>query len=192
MTATPPRTDRPFRFTREQYHRMGDLGFFQDRRVELIFGEVVEMSPINWPHVVGCRKTAEVLERAFAGVAWVGRGDPIDLAPSEPQPDVAVFAGRFEDYSDLPTTALLIVEVSDATLSNDLTTKAELYATAGIADYWVLDVAGRQLHVFRGPVPLPAGLGTTAYRSHATLSPADSVAPLAAPAASIAVSGLLP
>ena len=192
MTATPPRADRPFRFTREQYHRMGDLGFFQDRRVELIFGEVVEMSPINWPHVVGCRKTAEVLERAFAGVAWVGRGDPIDLAPSEPQPDVAVFAGRFEDYSDLPTTALLIVEVSDATLSNDLTTKAELYATAGIAEYWVLDVTGRQLHVFRDPLPLPAGLGTTAYRSHATLGPADHVAPLAAPAASITVSDLLP
>lgn len=194
-TVTPPPNAnglRPFRFTREQYHRMGDLGFFHDKRVELIFGEVVEMSPINWPHRVGCRKTAEVLERIFAGLAWIDRAEPIDLSHSEPQPDVAVIPGRFEDYSDHPTTALLIVEVSDATLNKDLTAKAELYATAGIADYWVLDVTGRQLHVFRDPVPLPTGLGSTAYRSHATLTPADSVAPLAAPAASIVVADLLP
>jgi Uma2 family endonuclease len=82
--------------------------------------------------------------------------------------------------------------VADASLAYDTGAKCAEYATAGIADYWVLDVTNRQLHVFRDPVPLPAGLGTTAYRSHATLSPADSVAPLAAPAASVLVSDLLP
>lgn len=194
MTAKPPPfpTRRPFRFTREQYHEMGARGFFDGKRVELIFGEVIEMSPINWPHVVACRKTAELLERVFAGTAWVGRADPINLAHSDPQPDVAVFPGRFEDYVAHPTTALLIVEVADTTLSFDLTTKAELYATAGIADYWVLDVANRQLHVFRDPQPLHTALGGVAYQTHLTLAPADTVQPLAAPHASITVSDLLP
>jgi Uma2 family endonuclease len=194
MTIQPPaRPDRPFRFTREQYYELGRLGYFTDKRVERIRGEIVEMSPINWPHVVGCRKIAVWLERAFAGVAWVSRSEqPLALPDSDPQPDVMVVAGRFEDYSDHPATALLVVEVADATLVFDTTTKAELYATAGIVDYWVLDVENRQLHVFRDPQPLPAGLSATAYRTHFTLGPADSVSPLAAPNSSVCVGDLLP
>jgi len=181
-----------WKWTREQYYKLGELGFFQDKRVELIFGEIFEMSPINWPHVVGCRKTAVLLERAFAGIAWVGRGEPIDLGDSDPQPDVAVFAGRFEDYTDHPKTALLIVEVSHTTFDTDSTFKSELYATANIPDYWVLDLEHRQLHVFRDPQPLPAGLGATAYRTHLVLEPTDTISPLAAPATSVLVSELLP
>jgi Fe2+ transport system protein FeoA len=63
-------SDRPFRFTRGQYHRLGELGFFNGKRVELIRGEIIEMSPKNWPHVVGCRKTGYALERTFAGIGW--------------------------------------------------------------------------------------------------------------------------
>lgn len=188
MTIQPP-VPRPL--TREQYYELGRQGYFDGRRVELIFGEVIEMSPINWPHVVGCRKTAELLETVFAGVAWIGRNDPLDLTHSDPQPDVSVIAGRFENYADHPTTALLVVEVADATLSYDLTTKAELYATAGILDYWVLDVTGRELHVFRDPLA-NASLGITAYQSRQTFGPADSVSPLAAPTASVRVADLLP
>ncbi len=194
MTAKPPpAAPRPFRFTREQYYRLGELGFFADKRVERIRGEIIEMSPINWPHVVGCRKTALALERVFAGAAWVSRNEqPLALAESDPQPDVMVVAGRFEDYTDHPTTALLVVEVADATLSRDTTEKAELYAEAGIPDYWVLDVEHSQLLVFRDPQPLPAGLGATAYRTRQTLALTDHVSPLAAPGASILVSELLP
>lgn len=190
----PTRPDHPFRFTREQYYEMGKLGYFEGKRVELIFGEVVEMSPIGWPHRVACRKVAEALELAFAGSGWVDQGGPVDLTHSEPQPDVAVFSGQFEDYSDHPTTSLLVVEVSDATLTNDLTTKAELYATANIADYWVLDLNARQLHVFRDPqpLPLPTPLAATAYHTHNILGDADHVSPLAAPTASISVGDLLP
>lgn len=190
-TKAPTRPERPFHFTREQYYKLGDLGFFDGKRVELIFGEIVEMSPIGWPHRVGCRKVAEFLERTFAGTGWVDQGGPIDLTHSDPQPDVAVFPGRFEDYTTHPTTALLIVEVADTTLTNDTTTKAELYASAGIADYWVLDVENRQLHVFRDPQH-NAALGVTTYQTHLTLGPAERVAPLAAPAASVLVSDLLP
>jgi Uma2 family endonuclease len=194
MTTKPPTPPaRPFRFTREQYYEMGARGDFDGKRVERIRGEIVEMSPINWPHVVGCRRVAVWLERAFAGSAWVSRNEqPLALTDSDPQPDVMVVAGRFEDYTDHPTTALLVVEVADTTLANDTTTKAELYATAGITDYWVLDVENRCLHVFRDPQPLPAGLGATAYQSHLTLGPTERVAPLAAPGASVLVSELLP
>ena len=188
-----PRPAGPFRFTREQYYQLGRLGFFDGRRVERIHGEIVEMSPVGWRHVVSCRKTAELLERIFVGVGWVSRNEqPLALTDSDPQPDVMVVAGQFEDYSDHPTTALLVVEVADSTLARDTTTKAELYASAGVADYWVLDLDNRRLLVFRDPIALPAGLGATAYRTQLTLGPTDSVAPLAALAAAIRVGDLLP
>ena len=190
MSTVPP--SRPFRFSREQYFRLGELGFFAGKRVERIRGEIREMSPIGWPHIVGCRKTAELLLQVFAGVGWVYKADPLNLTDSDPEPDVAVIPGRFEDYATHPTTALLIVEVADATIDYDTTTKAEVYAEAGIPDYWVLDLNARQLIVFRDPAPLPAGLGATAYRTRILLTLADIVSPLAAPNATITVGDLLP
>jgi Uma2 family endonuclease len=181
---------RPMRWTREQYYTLGELGFFNGRRVELIKGEIIEMSPKGWPHVVGCRKTAEVLEKAFAGIGWVARQEPLGTVDSEPEPDVSVLSGRFEDYSGHPTTALLIVEVADTSLDYDTTTKAELYATAGIADYWVLDVVNARLLVFRDPQPIAAA--GIAYRTHLTFAPTDTIAPLASSNFSIRVADLLP
>ena len=183
--------NRPFRFSREQYYRLGELGFFDGKRVERIHGEIVEMSPIGWPHIVGCRKTAILMENHFAGLAWVSRNEqPIALEDSDPQPDVLVVPGRFEDYADHPTTALLVVEVADSTLARDTTVKAEMYATAGIADYWVLDLAHRELLVFRDPATLPDG--GAAYRTHFTLDATESVSPLAMPGATVRVLDLLP
>ena len=91
-----------------------------------------------------------------------------------------------------PTTAVIVFEISDTSLNTDLTEKAELYASAGIPDYWVIDVTERQLHVLRDPAPLPAGLGATAYRNHKIYGPEESVAPLAFLALSIRVGDLLP
>lgn len=181
---------QPFRFTREQYYHLGRLGYFDGKRVERIRGEIIEMSPVGWPHVVGTKKTADLLAEVFRGVAWINQGNPIPTYDSDPQPDVMVVPGRFEDYSDHPTTALLIVEVADAMLDRDTTVKAELYATADVADYWVLDLANRQLIVFRDPQPIPDG--GKAYRTHLTLSTADSVSPLATPTAAVRVADLLP
>ena len=174
----------------KEYHALGDLGLFNGRRVELINGEIFEMSPKGWPHVVGCRKTAEILEKAFAGIGWVARQEPLRIIESEPEPDVSVHQGRFEDYADHPTTALMIVEVGDTSFDHDTTTKAELYATAGIADYWVLDVVSSRLFVFRDPTPIVAG--GTAYRTHLAFASNDSVAPLSAPSYSVRVADLLP
>jgi Uma2 family endonuclease len=183
--------NRPFRFSREQYYRLGELGFFDGKRVERIHGEIVELSPIGWPHIVACRKTAELLEELFAGVAWVSRNEqPIALADSDPQPDVLVVPGRFENYSNHPTTAWLVVEVSDTTLTRDTTIKVEMYAAAGIADYWVLDLNHRELLVFRDPATRPDGAAE--YRTRLAFDSSQSVSPLAAPAASVRVADLLP
>ena len=181
-----------WKWTLVEYRKLGKTGFFDGRRVQLIFGEVVEMGKQGWPHVVGCRKTADILRRVFAGTGWINEQSPFPHDNSEPEPDVAVIPGRMEDYTDHPETAWLVVEVSDTSLSYDVTTKAELYATAGVPDYWVIDVEGRCLHVFRDPVTLPAGLGATAYSVHLTLAATDIVSPLAAPHATVTVADLLP
>jgi Uma2 family endonuclease len=164
--------------------------------VELVFGEIVEMSPVGWLHRIGTGLVTCALERAFATGHFVDVQQPLSVPGtvpgSEPQLDVAVFTGNRRDYINHPTVAILVIEVADATLAYDLTTKAELYATAGVADYWVLDVTNRQLHVFRDPAPLPQGLGATAYQTHLTLGTAEQVVPLAAPSASVLVSELLP
>ncbi|MDY3562872.1 Uma2 family endonuclease [Gemmata sp. JC673] len=196
MTAMPPPAPsrRPFRFTREQYFELGQRGFFNGKRVELLYGEITEMSPANWPHHVSVGLVTDALLVAFAVGFFVDTQQPFPI-PNEPlgsapEPDVAVIPGRRRDYTDHPTTAALLVEVSDTTLAEDLTTKAELYATANVPEYWVLDIPNRQLYVHRDPQPLPAGLGATAYRTRLVLTPADTVQPLAAPPAVVRVSDL--
>ena len=96
---------RPWKWTREQYYQLGELGFFRDKRVELIHGEILEMSPINWPHTVGVTRLADALRSAFAGIGTVMTQTPHPIADSDPQPDVRVIAGKMQDYADHPRTA---------------------------------------------------------------------------------------
>jgi Uma2 family endonuclease len=197
MTAKPPPVPpRPFRFTREQYYEMGRLGYFNNARVELIYGEIIEFGPISWPHALCVGLVTDALRAAFASEHWLNVQQPFRVpggrSYSEPQPDIAVIPGSSRGRTDHPTVAALLVEVSDATLDYDLTTKAELYATAGVPECWVLDVSGRQLHVFREPVSLQPESDAAAYRMHLILGSTDRVSPQAAPSASIQVSDLLP
>jgi hypothetical protein len=154
---------------------------------------LIEEGSMTVPHRIALELTDLALRAAF-GTKWrVCVQMPLVLGEmTDPVPDVTVILGNPRDATDHPAAAALVVEVADHSLKHDTTMKAETYATAGIADYWVLDVDGRRLLVFRDPVPLPAGLGTTAYRTHLTLGPADSVAPLAAPSSPVRVADLLP
>jgi len=113
-------------------------------------------------------------------------------AGSESQPDVLVVAGTRREYSDHPTTAALVVEVADSSLAFDIGEKASLYAAAGIADYWVLDLSHNRSYVFRDPRPEADQRFGHGYFRMSLNGPADSVSPLAAPTASILVSDLLP
>ncbi|MBN9120176.1 MAG: Uma2 family endonuclease [Planctomycetes bacterium] len=198
-TAPPPNAGpRRWRVTRDEYYRLGELGFFDGKRVELIRGEVIEMSPINIAHANGVGFVTDALTVVFALGYFINVQQPFVVpgaAPgSEPQPDVSVIPGSRRSTSAHPTQAALLVEVADSTLFYDTTTKAELYAEAGVPEYWVLDLNSRQLHVFRDPqpLPLPTDLAATAYRTHAVLDPNDTVSPFAAPAATIRVADLLP
>jgi Uma2 family endonuclease len=192
--AAPPNSPpRAWRWTVEQFNYLGDLGAFEGRRAWLHDGVIVEEGPMNPPHAIAGEKTEEVLRTTF-GLGWRIRVQkPLLLSQAtDPEPDVAVIPGRPGDSPTHPTTAALVVEISDTTLAQDTTVKAELYATAGILDYWVVDVENRRLLVFRDPQPLPAGLGATAYRTRTTHAVTDTVSPLAAPSAAVRVADLLP
>ena len=112
---------------------------------------------------------------------------------SEPEPDVAVIRGTVNDYEDeLPATAVLVVEISDTTLRLDRTTKASLYAAAGIEEYWIVNLKARQLEVHRTRVENAKTKFGRAYEEKTEFKEDDSLSPLAAPDAKIAVKDLLP
>ena len=194
MTIDVPPTGppRPLRWTWRLFHAASDFGLFENRRAMLIAGAVHEQGPEQPPHCCSRGLTADVSYRTFPGChPW--QRSPMPVADdTDPVPDVAVYRGSIREHAAHPTTPVLVVEVADSSLALDTTTKAELYATAGVPDYWVIDPDGRRLLVFRDPAPLPAGFGATAYRTHLTLGPADTVAPLAAPGATVRVAALLP
>ena len=116
---------------------------------------------------------------------------PISLSDdTEPEPDVAVVAGRPDDYREgHPRTALLVVEVSDSSLQYDRNRKSRIYAAANVADYWIVDLNQGRVEVRRQPTATDSG---HEYMELKVYSAADSVSPLIAPAVSIAVADLLP
>lgn len=167
-TLIPTAAPAPWRWSRADYYRLGEHGFFDGQRVELIRGEIVTMSPISWPHSLAVAALANVIRTLSPAGVWVNVQSPLLLGTSEPEPDVAIIAGEPRDYADHPTTALLVVEVAVTSLAYDLTTKAQLYAAAGIPLYWVLDVEGRLLHQFGGPT-------AAGYQGQAAFGEAEGV-----------------
>jgi Uma2 family endonuclease len=171
---------------------LGELGFFHGQRVELIEGEIMVLSPQNWPHTSTVDRVGEALRRVLGTGFWVRLQFPLNFGISDPEPDVSVAVGHREDYSDHPTTSVLIVEVSDTSLHYDRTRKASLYARAGIADYWIVNLVNNQLEVRRDPRPDPSQHYGHGYASLTLLVPPAVVTPLAAPQISLAVAELLP
>ncbi|HEX6904043.1 MAG TPA: Uma2 family endonuclease [Thermoanaerobaculia bacterium] len=141
------------RLTREEYERLVEEDFFApDARIELIHGRLVEMAPQTTFHAVGVNRVQVALGRVFRESFAVRVQLPLAIDPdSEPEPDVAVVPGEPEDYSfSHPTSAVLVVEVSESSMKIDRE-KAEIYARAGIPEYWILDLRRRQLEVHRNP-----------------------------------------
>jgi Uma2 family endonuclease len=179
------------RWTVEEFHKILDLGYLEGRRVQLLHGVLIEEGSMSVAHAIAATKVEGLIRDQFKDGHHVRVTKPLVLnVITDPEPDVAVVVGKPGDYTSHPTTAALVIEVADSSLNHDLTVKAELYATANIADYWVLDVDGRRLLVFRDPAPVPGG--TAAYRTHLVFSDADTVPPLAAPASTVRVADLLP
>jgi Uma2 family endonuclease len=143
------------RFTLEEYHRMGEVGIFhEDDRVELIEGEIVEMSPIGRLHAGTVDRIAHVFSQRLGERTIVRVQNPIvftDLV-SEPQPDVTLLVPRPDFYTSGhpgPTDILLVVEVMDSTVAYDRGVKLRLYARAGIVEVWLANVNTRRIEVHR-------------------------------------------
>lgn len=181
-------------WTRDEYYRMGELGWFRGQRVELLDGEIMVLSPQGPSHATSTDRVRRVLEHTLGEGVWVRMQLPVDFGSySEPEPDVSVVTGSLEDYTSAhPTTVLLIVEVSDTTLSYDRNRKASLYARAGIADYWIINLVNGQLEVRRQPVPNPTKRYGFDYNEVTILHDGESVAPLCRPQVRIPVCDLLP
>lgn len=185
----------PRLWTREEYYKMANVGVFHpEERVELIGGRIVTVSPQTSPHCTAICLVADVLRKICGRGHHVRMRGPLDVSPtSQPEPDIAVVSGSVRDYAKAhPNTALLIVEVAESTVVFDRGEKASLYASAGVPDYWVVNLHTQQLEVYRDPAPMtgePYGYG---YRTSAQFVAGDTVTPLANPQGIIQVSDLLP
>ena len=189
-----PTGPQPYRWTCDEYRTLRGAGRFNDRRVMLIDGVILIMPLPDPPHNLSVGLIDDWLRRVFTTGYHVRNQMAFDVGTrNDPGPDLAVVAGSRRDLATRqPTSAVLVVEVADSSLNLDTTTKAELYATAGVPDYWVIDLENRTLLVFRDPEPLPSGLGATAYRTRQSFGPIDTVAPMANPAVAVKVADLLP
>lgn len=150
--------------------------------------------PQGSAHYTAIGLVEDALRAAF-GPGWLVRTQgPIALDDdSEPEPDIAVIRGTRRDYSrEHPSGPALVVEVAESSLAFDREYKGSLYARAGIADYWIVNLVARVLEVYRQPLEDPATRFGWRYAPAEVLPPGSSVSPLAAPAARIPVSDLLP
>jgi Uma2 family endonuclease len=143
-------------FTAEEFERIGKAGIFrQDARLELIEGEIFEMSPIGSPHAACVKFLSGLLHRLFGNTFIVGVQDPVRLNDfSEPQPDVSLLRWRDDYYRDAhptPADVLLLIEVADTTVVADRTVKVPLYARAAVAEAWVVNIPEERVEIYSDP-----------------------------------------
>lgn len=194
MTSTIEPYVKTRRWRRVEYERLVDLGVFVGERLELLDGLLVVQEPQGSPHAAIVGHIGQVLRAAF-GAGWHARLQaPLALdEDSAPEPDVAVVAGEYRDYVGAhPLTAVLVVEVADSSLRLDRRLKGGLYARAGLAEYWIVNLVDAVVEVYRHPHPAEHAAHGWTYRSVDILRPPATVTPLAAPSAEIAITDLLP
>ena len=178
------------KWTVKEYHKLGEFGIFNpEERLELIEGNIIKISAKGTLHAAATRRTATLLHNLLGNQAAVYNKSPIALDDySEPEPDIALV--RIDPFDcathhPTPSEVYLIIEVADSSLTFDREIKAKIYARSGIADYWVLNVGDRQLHVFREPTE-------NGYQSEVILGETGSISPIEFPAFNIAIQAMLP
>ncbi len=172
---------------------MWNFGWFEGQSVILVEGEILQRPAPNPPHDMSTSLADYALKAVFAAGFTVRVQMGLVLGQtSDPIPDIAVVAGSPRAYVKHPTTALLVVEVSESTLAYDRLEKASLFAAGGIADYWIINLVDRQVEVRRRPVPDAAQPFGFSYADLTIHRAPDGITPLAAPNAVIAVADLLP
>lgn len=194
MLHSLPRTVRACaqrRFSRVDYHAMGDAGILApDERVELMEGEVVVMSPIGSRHAAGVIQ----LIRAFTSGSLAGRAlvqvqNPLAASDrSEPQPDLMLLIPRDDSYASGhpgPEDVFLLVEVADSSLQYDRRAKIPFYAAAGVREGWLVDLEHDWLEAYTDPAP-------NGYRTMRRYEPGESLEPSALPGLRVEVAGIIP
>jgi len=176
-------------FTVDEYYRMAEAGILgPEDRVELIDGEIIQMSPIGNRHVGCVNRATQLFVQAFTGRATVSVQHPLQLSNyTEPEPDVVLLKFRADFYTNKKVwaeDALLVVEVSDTTLRYDRNVKLPRYALARIPEVWIENLTSDELLIFRDPI-------NGAYSTTLVLRRGDSVAPLAFPESVFKVDDLL-
>ena len=145
-----------YRWTVEDYHRLVEARILdEDSRVELLNGQIVQMSPIGKLHAACVDRLSDLFRDILGKSVIIRVQNPIiPDAHSEPEPDLSILKRKANFYADghpRPEDILLIVEVADTTLEKDRTTKKELYAAVGIAEYWIINLPDRQVEQYLDP-----------------------------------------
>ncbi|MBX3170305.1 MAG: Uma2 family endonuclease [Candidatus Eremiobacteraeota bacterium] len=175
------------RFTVKEYAKMGDAGIFAPgERVELLEGKIIAVSPQNPRHARRISRLTTLFVGLFGQTHEIRVQLPLTLSKfSEPEPDFALVSFQASDDAwRHPVGADLVLEISDSTLSLDRNKKARIYAQAGIADYWILNMAKKRLEVRRAP-------GEEGYSNLTLLTPGQTISPLAFPDVNLQVADLL-
>lgn len=184
-----PGTITKRRFNVHEYHRMGEAGILrEDDRDQLIDGEIVLMAALGSRHAgTVARLTRLFMNVCETQVVWAQNPVRIDEW-SEPQPDLVILRGKEDFYVSAhptPRDVLLLIEVSDTTLKFDREVKLPIYARAGIAEYWIVDLEGESVEVYLEP-------GPEGYGQPQKLSRGDSISPLLLHDLTLSVDEMLP
>jgi Uma2 family endonuclease len=175
------------KWTIDEYHQMIEAGILSDRKVELLNGEIVEMSPEGEPHAYSSGEAGDYLAKLLAGRAKIRHAKPITLPnDSEPEPDIAIVQplGReYRQHHPYPENIFWLIEYANSSLEKDLETKSKVYAEAGILEYWVVNLKKLYLVVFR---EILAG----EYATKLTLT-GGTIQPLAFPDVSVVVEQII-
>ncbi|HEY9631744.1 MAG TPA: Uma2 family endonuclease [Coleofasciculaceae cyanobacterium] len=176
------------KWTLDEYHRMIEVGLLDDRRVELLNGEIIEMSPEGEPHAYYSTEASDYLKALLGDRVTIRQAKPITLpiGNSEPEPDVAIVQPLGREYLQhhpYPENIFWLIEFSNTSLSKDTEVKRKTYAAANISEYWVMDLKNQRLNVFRDPV-------NGNYRSEVVFTTGE-ICPLAFPGISVSVQRLL-
>jgi Uma2 family endonuclease len=186
--ALEPSLLRPW--TIHDYEQMLKSGILQpDESVELITGQIIrKMSPQGSPHAAAITRANRLFYQPAPDVFTIRIQLPLSLDEfSQPEPDIALVKTDRLDYEERHPCAdevYLIIEIADSTLRSDLNLKKQVYAAAGIPDYWVLDLSHRQLYVYRQPT-------ATGYQQEQILEETAQIAPLAFPEKLLPVASML-
>ena len=177
------------RFTVGEYYQMAQAGILgEDDRVELIDGEIVEMSPIGRRHAGRVNRLTQLFVRRLGDAAVVSVQNPVRLDEhNEPQPDVMLLRPRADFYEGSipgPADVLLIVEVADTSAALDRRVKLPLYARSGVPEVWLVDLGKNTIRAHRDPTP-------GGYRTARTVRRGERIAPLALPDAELAAEEIL-